>query len=129
MHFSDTGLFVIRSQTNPNGVQNVLENIAQVFKSLDKLSEQEFSSYKALLWQSIDHYLQHRDQRVQEILKQSSLIGHVRLQSLRQDLDKLDLKAFRSFVNGLTKRKTSFIIESPTVHGVPSLDQIKKLFK
>lgn len=28
MHFSDTGLFVIRSQTNPNGVQNVLENIA-----------------------------------------------------------------------------------------------------
>lgn len=82
MHFSDTGMFVIRSQVNPNGIQNVLESIASVFKSLDKIPETEFQAYKNLLWQQIDHYLQHRDQRVQEMLKQASLLGQVRLSTL-----------------------------------------------
>ena len=129
MHFSDVGLFVIRAQANPNGVHNVLESIAGVLKSFDNLSEDEFSSYKNLLWQQIDHYLSHRDQRVHEILKQSSLLGQIKLKELKSDLNSMDLNSFKNFVKNLTQRKTSFVLETPSVQGVPSLDQIKKMFK
>jgi hypothetical protein len=49
------------------------------------------------------------------MLKQTSVLGEVRLGNLKQELENLDLKSFKQFVQNLTKSKAAFVIESPSI--------------
>ena len=128
MHFTDSGLFIMRSDVNGDHVNKTIEMIANEVKSLSNISNADLNIAKKKLKLKIIGALENDNTRIEELLKQQSVYGKTDLQTISQRIDSIDAGALQKTLQNLAKSKMSFIVETENLQNVHSHDKIKALF-
>ena len=129
IHFTDTGLFGLRLVSEGNAFNASLEQAVKILRSLSTISAESLESAKRQLKIRILESLGKDYQRVEEIMKQKTLLGHVDIPKIVGDINGVTVESFTKFVDKLSKSKKALIVEGSQSSIVHSLDKVKELFK
>ena len=128
MHFTDSGLLILRSDVNGDHVNKTIEMIANEVKSLNNINNADLNAAKKKLKMRLIGALENDNVRIEEMLKQQNVYGQADLKSVIQKIDAIDAGALQKTVQGLAKGKMTFILDSENLQNVHSHDKIKGLF-
>jgi len=128
MHFTDSGLFIIRANINGDNVNKALELIAGEFKALGSSKDAELRVAKKKLKLKLMNALEDDSVRVEELLKQTSVYGKADFKSVIQRVDDISAASLAKTVQNLCRAKMTFVLESASLQNIHSHDKIKNLF-
>ena len=126
MSFKETGFFGFRIGVNAESSNKVLDKLLKILTSLDKLKDEDLLLAKKrlvnrVLEATMDDYL-----HVEEMMKQQSNLGDMKLESMIHEIEKVDMKAFVSFMKKILGSKASLYVRGSHPSSTYSLDKIKK---
>ena len=127
MHFSDSGLFILRANVNGDNVNKAIELIAGELKGF-KITDAELRVAKKKLKLRLINAMEDDSIRIEELLKQTSVYGKADLKSVIQKVDAIDAASVQNTIKNLITGKMSFILESESLQNIHNTDKIKNLF-
>lgn len=128
MHFTDSGLFIIRTNINGDNVNKALELVATEFKALGDISEAELNVAKKKLKLRLLNALDDDSVRVEELLKQTSVYGKADFKSIVSKVDAITTGSVQKTIQTLGNGKMTFVLDSASLQNIYSHDKIKSLF-
>ena len=129
MHFTDSGLLILRADVSGDNVNKTIEMIANEVKNLGNINNADLNIAKKKLKLRLIGALENDNTRIEEILKQQSVYGQANLQAIVQNIDAIDTAALQKTLQGLSKNKMSFILETENLQNIHSHDKIRNLFE
>ena len=129
MHFSDSGMFGFRLQTNPDSTNNAIEVLASAINNVGNITQSQFDGAKKRLKRRIIESLGRDWERVEEVLKHQNAYNDFRVEQFLRDIDGTSLQNLANWFQGLTKQGMAVLLEGPSLSNVHSHGKIKGLFK
>ena len=129
MHFTDSGLLILRADVNGDNINKAIELITKEVKALGSVNNSELNIAKKKLKLKIIGALEDDNVRIEELLKQQSVFGKADLSSIANKIDAIDTSALQKTVQNLAKSKMAFVVETENLQNIYSYDKIKGLFE
>lgn len=129
MHFSDSGIFGFRLQTNADSTNKAIEVLSSAVNNIGSITQTQFDGAKKRLKRRIIESLGRDWERVEEILKHQNTYNEFRVEQFLKEIDSASLQNLANWFQGLTKHGMSVLFEGPELSNVHSHGKIKGLFK